>query len=172
MSDRGIMLAAMEVRAASAADWRKLRELRLQALSDSPDAFATTLDEATSRSDDYWTEATRATADSADAVSWIAERDGVAVGQAYSRIRDDDSLGIAAMWVAPEGRGLGVGAALLDAAEAWGRSKGCATATLFVAEGNGEAQRLYERAGYQPTGYARPLRKGSSLTCSELAKRL
>lgn len=170
MFSRGIMRAVMEVRAATAADWRQLRELRLRALADSPEAFATTLAEASSRSDDDWAAAARSTADSGDAVSWIAERDGVAVGQAHSRIRDDGSLGIAAMWVAPEGRGLGVAASLLDAAETWGRSMGCPTASLFVAEGNAAAERLYYRSGYRPTGHGKPLREGSPLTCAELQK--
>jgi ribosomal protein S18 acetylase RimI-like enzyme len=170
---RVIMREMMEVRAASAADWRVLRELRLRALADSPEAFATTLEEASSRTEDEWAAATRATAESSDAVSWIVERDGVPIGQAFSRIRGDDSVaGISAMWVAPEGRGLGVAAALIDAAEAWGRSKGCTTVTLFVAEGNDAALRRYEGSGYRPTGFEKPLREGSAISCSELAKPL
>jgi hypothetical protein len=34
----------MEVRQARAADWESLRELRLRALADAPDAFASTLE--------------------------------------------------------------------------------------------------------------------------------
>lgn len=162
----------MEVRAASAAEWRVIRELRLRALADRPQAFATTLEEASTGTDEEWADAARITAESGDAVTWIAERDGVPIGQAFSRIREDAVARISAMWVAPEGRGLGVAAALIAAAEAWGRSKGCTTVSLFVAEGNHAAVRLYERSGYRPTGSDKPLREGSAITCSELAKPL
>jgi GNAT superfamily N-acetyltransferase len=163
----------IEVRAARSEDWQRLRDLRLRALADSPDAFRATLDATSSRIDPDWAEQARTTAERADAESWIAERDGVPVGQAHSYLRDDGAgMGISAMWVAPEGRGAGVGGALLAAAEEWGRAHGCSTVYLFVAEGNGPARRLYEGSGYHPTGEDRPLRDGSALTCAEMAKPL
>ena len=72
----------------------------------------------------------------------------------------------------PEARGLGVGRALLDAAEAWGRQRGCAAASLYVTAGNSAAEELYRSAGYEPTGVCEPLRAGSSLECVQLAKEL
>ena len=76
------------------------------------------------------------------------------------------------MWVDPEARGRGVGRALLEAAEAWGRDRGCTAASLSVTAGNSPAERLYRQAGYEPTGESEPLRDGSTLSCVRMAKQL
>jgi GNAT superfamily N-acetyltransferase len=76
------------------------------------------------------------------------------------------------MWVAPAARRRGIGRALLDAAESWGRNEGCITAYLWVTEGNSAAQRLYGRASYVATGVDEPLKERSALTCLELSKEL
>lgn len=57
---------------------------------------------------------------------------------------------ISDLYVAPPGRGQGIGAALLNAAEAHFRALGLATVRLTFLYNNGSAQRLYDRAGYQP----------------------
>ena len=98
---------------------------------------------------------------------------GLALGQAFSRLSEDGStVHIFAMWVAPEARGQGVGRALLGAAEAWGRDRGVARGYLAVTAGNSAAERLYTRAGYEPTGDREPLREGSDLECVWMAKPL
>lgn len=50
--------------------------------------------------------------------------------------------------VAPEAEGRGVGRALLDAAEAWARSRGYPTLGLNVFERNARARAAYERSGF------------------------
>lgn len=50
--------------------------------------------------------------------------------------------------VAPDCRGAGVGFALLDAAEAEARRRGCAKLTLEVQDDNQPARRLYARFGF------------------------
>lgn len=52
----------------------------------------------------------------------------------------------------PESRGLGVGAALLQAAAATARRRGCSALRLEVRPDNGVAIRLYERAGFRCIG--------------------
>jgi hypothetical protein len=44
----------MEVRQAGAADWEALRELRLRALADTPDAFASTLQKEAAFPEQVW----------------------------------------------------------------------------------------------------------------------
>jgi RimJ/RimL family protein N-acetyltransferase len=153
-------------------DWESFRDLRLRALADSPQSFRSTFDEERARSDEEWQTMQRDVAEHPDAVTWVAEAEGVPVGQAFSRIRDDGVLRIGGMWVAPEGRGNGFGWALLAAAEDWGRSRGSTVVSLQVTDGNSAAQRLHTAAGYQPTGACEPLRAGSPLECVELEKRL
>ncbi len=51
--------------------------------------------------------------------------------------------------VAPAAEGRGVGAALMAAAEDWGRARGFRLLRLHVFAGNARARALYERLGYQ-----------------------
>jgi GNAT superfamily N-acetyltransferase len=57
-------------------------------------------------------------------------------------------LGIIA--VAAEAEGRGVGAALMEACEAWARDRGSRRFTLNVFDRNTRARSLYERRGYVP----------------------
>jgi GNAT superfamily N-acetyltransferase len=52
--------------------------------------------------------------------------------------------------VAPEMEGQGVGRALLDFAERWGRARGCREVVLDVFATNTGAHAFYERCGYRP----------------------
>lgn len=51
-------------------------------------------------------------------------------------------------FVAPGARGDGAGGALLEAAEAEFRRRGCTNVSLQIARGNAAAKRFYRRAGY------------------------
>jgi GNAT superfamily N-acetyltransferase len=156
----------------TAEDWEKSLELRLRALADAPDSFRQTLEEERLRTEE-WAEMARRTAEHPDVESWLAEVDGTEVGIAFSKVREDGTtLGINAMWVAPEARGRGVGRALLDASEDWGRQRGLTATSLSVTAGNSAAEELYRSARYEPTGVSEPLRDGSSLACVQLAKEL
>jgi hypothetical protein len=44
----------MQARQARAADWEALRRLRLRALADTPDAFASTLEAEVALPDEFW----------------------------------------------------------------------------------------------------------------------
>lgn len=52
------------------------------------------------------------------------------------------------MWVAPEARRLGVGAALIDEVDVWGRSWDATRIVLWVIAGNEPAMRFYDRIGF------------------------
>jgi len=68
--------AAPRVRPFEAHEWRTLRELRLRALADAPDAFARTLAEKEGRSDAEWSRMLAPSAASASQLSLVAERAG------------------------------------------------------------------------------------------------
>jgi ribosomal protein S18 acetylase RimI-like enzyme len=82
-----------------------------------------------------------------------------AVGLAFAKIADDDrhDAHLYAMWVAPEARGTGAAAALLDAVVAWTTKQGARTLHTNVTTGNEPAARLYARAGFRDTGRREPL---------------
>jgi GNAT superfamily N-acetyltransferase len=69
-------------------------------------------------------------------------------------------LHVVAMWTEPAWRGHGVGTAVLDHLAGWARDHDLRL-HLDVEVGNADARRLYERAGFTPTGETRPIREGS-----------
>ena len=80
-------LVGVEVRRVHAAEWKELREVRLRALADAPDAFASTLEREAAFPEEVWRQ--RAHGGPASA-SFIVREDGVGVGTAAcSRVGDE-----------------------------------------------------------------------------------
>jgi ribosomal protein S18 acetylase RimI-like enzyme len=153
------------VRRLGAHEWRAYRDLRLRALGDSPDAFASTLEEARRRPDAHWAERLASGAASAWDLPLVAEEGGELVGMAWGTIDPaaPETAHVIQMWVAPEGRGRGCGALLLDAVVAWARGAKARSVVLAVTCGDTPAWRLYSRVGFRPAGDPEPLRPGSAL---------
>jgi RimJ/RimL family protein N-acetyltransferase len=141
----------MEVRRASGDDWRRLRDLRLRALADAPDAFLTTLEEASAPSDDEW----RAWAE--DTVVFVDDDFG---GMAGGFVQEDGIPMLIGMWVEPERRGSGLAEELARAVTDWARGLGAPRIVLWVVIGNARAERFYERIGFEPTGVEADMRNG------------
>jgi RimJ/RimL family protein N-acetyltransferase len=132
-------------------DWPVLRDLRLAALNDSPDAFGQSYDDAARQSEAEW-RATAQASTSGDRRAWFigrAEPDGAPVGIVQARRRPPDDCLLFSMWVAPTARRTGAGSALVNAVEAWGRRWGAARIVLWVIAGNESAMRFYDRIGFR-----------------------
>ena len=89
------------------------------------------------------------------AASFIAWQDGHPVGlvnciEGYSTFKARPLMNIHDIAVLPGHRGAGVGQALLAAAQAHARARGCCKLTLEVLTGNGPALRSYQRFGFEP----------------------
>jgi GNAT superfamily N-acetyltransferase len=155
------------IRTLHPADWTVYRELRLAALGESPHAFGSTLAEETARPDDAWAArlAAPALGDYRHAWPYVAELDGTPVGLAWVKLDATDAAtaSLYQVWVAPQARGQGVGAALLDAAIAWARARRATALHLGVTAGDGAAARLYRRAGFVDVGMPTP-RPGTDLS--------
>jgi ribosomal protein S18 acetylase RimI-like enzyme len=131
-------------------DGERVRTVRLRALSDTPDAFGTTLAQDSARPLADWRTRLEST-QGATFVAHVEGRDvGLVVGNPYEG--HEGAAGLFAMWVAPECRGRRLGEALIDAVVAWARSRGCRRVLLDVADQNVAAIRLYARKGFEPTG--------------------
>ena len=94
-------------------------------------------------------------AERTDTASFIAWLDGLPVGlinciEGYSTFKAQPLMNIHDIAVLPGHRGQGVGQALLAAAEAHARERGCCKLTLEVLTGNTLALRSYERFGFEP----------------------
>lgn len=132
--------------------WERVRSLRLRALADAPDAFATTIETSRSRTPESWRELLAA----ADNATFLAIRGREDVGMAVGADLPDreGTAGLFAMWVASDARRCGVGRALIEAVVDWARDRSARRVVLEVADDNVVAIKLYERAGFSPTGRA------------------
>ena len=140
---------SVTVRLAGPDEWSVLRRLRLAALGNDPDAFGSTLAGERDQPEAWWRGRLEGPAS-----TFLAHLDGRDVGLcviAPWREHPEDA-GLFAVWVAPEGRGQGVGDALVHAALTIAQQRGFARVILDVAHDNTHATALYERWGFQPTG--------------------
>lgn len=128
-------------------DWQRLRDLRLSALADAPDAFASALEEEGNFSEADW----RGRLSDEDWITFFAR-----IGETYLGLATcglyDDAAGLYSMWVAPKARGRGLGDALVQAVVAVARAQGHSQLLLDVGDENLPAIRLYARNGFRPTG--------------------
>jgi len=132
-------------------DWEIWRALRLRALREAPDAFASTLAGTLEREardgEGYWRGYfTR------PGPALVAEVDGVPAGMARVVV-EEGSAHLYSMWVAPEARGRGVGELLITTGLRWlvAHHPG-GVLRLEVVESNLPARRLYERCGFTVVG--------------------
>lgn len=132
----------------TAGDGPRLRSIRLRALRDAPDAFGATLEEASALAMETWSTQV------VELPTFVAVKDDNDVGlvrcaRDQSRI---DTAWLISMWVAPDVRRTGVGAALVDLVIEWARTNGISRLLLDVADLNAPAIALYERKGFKPNG--------------------
>jgi GNAT superfamily N-acetyltransferase len=156
----------MEVRRARADEWETLREIRLAALTDSPDAFGSTLAEERDADEGRWRGWITGEGWAGAVATFIADGPGPLLGMATGYRPDDrPTTGwLFAMWVRPERRGDGVGRQLVAAVAEWAAALDIDQLLLHVTDGNDGAVRFYASCGFVGTSDApEPLRRGSSL---------
>ena len=160
---------AVEARQAQAADWEALRRLRLRALADAPDAFASTLAAEAAFPAEVWRR--RAEGGPASAI-FIARQDGADVGLAgvFAEPDPPGRMHLVSMWVDPRHRRQGIARALIDLAIGWAADHRASEVVLWVADQNDAARRLYERLGFRPTGERQPLPSNPARTESLLRR--
>lgn len=135
-------------------EWQELRDLRLRALADSPSAFGETLESAKQSDETEWRRLARGAVDSRN---FVALRDECFVGMTALFVDGVQRGQLVAVWVAPEGRGHGIGAALIKDAVDFARSIHLTSVYLWVNCDNEPARMLYEKLGFRATGVEQPL---------------
>jgi RimJ/RimL family protein N-acetyltransferase len=124
--------------------------VRLRALADAPDAFASTLEREAAFSEDVWRQ--RAQGGPASA-NFIVREDGVGVGMAAVIAEPDlGRMQLVGMWVDPQHRHRGIAQALIGQAVRWSRERQARELIAWVAERNTAARKLYARVGFRPAG--------------------
>lgn len=143
----------VSVREAKPDEWELLRDVRLAALREAPDAFASTYDREEPYPEERWRGwLTHESVMFFPYVAGVAEPAGLA-GVLVKR----GAAQLVSMWVRPDARGRGVARALVSAAADWAKARGHDAMYLWVAESNEQARRLYERCGFTATGERQPL---------------
>jgi GNAT superfamily N-acetyltransferase len=123
--------------------WQRLRDVRLRALADEPDAFGSSSQRETVYQEPDWRRLLEW------GPWWVANVDGIDVGiVAGGSHREEDVPWVFSMWVDPLWRGRGVADSLLDAVVAWAEQQGATRLGLDVADRVPRARRFYERYGF------------------------
>ena len=152
--------------------WESYRQVRLAALADSPEAYASTLEREQAFDETTWRSRLSANG------TFLATRHGVVAGTATGFSPEEQGgttsgdRRLVAMWVLPDHRGTGVAQALVEAVVGWARDDDGELVLLTVIDTNDVARRLYERLGFTLTGRTEPSLRDPRRTELEMALRL
>ncbi len=150
------------VRAATLEDWRVLRDIRLDALRDAPDAFLSTYAEHAASAEADWR---RMISREATFFAYLPEVNGTEPQGLVGGFQGKPgTVELVSLWVRPKARGLGVGEALVAAVIDWAEARNATSVHLWLMERNRRAWVLYQRCGFSPTGERQPLPSNPSLT--------
>jgi ribosomal protein S18 acetylase RimI-like enzyme len=154
-------MSAYEVRRFRADEWRQLREIRLEALKDTPIGFGEWHEDAAAKPDEEWQDrAVRVAESTQSALFGAIDEDGrfVGIAGAFPKPPSDGSQPLEyvvySVYVTPDRRGSrhGVASLLFDVVIAWAREVGADIVTLSVHERNDRAHAFYRRYGFVDTG--------------------
>lgn len=150
------MTSTVSLQRLAADDWQAYREVRLAALADSPRLFGSDLAREQAFDEPAWRQRTPGMT--------VALYNGEVVGVTGWYWTDEPRVAdLVAMWVAPAGRGRGVGVALVrDVVDQVVTERG-AVLELGVLVDNGVATALYEREGFVDIGREVGIRSGDLL---------
>lgn len=141
------------VREATVSDVPQFRELRLDALRDSPTAFPVDYSAYVSHPKSFWEE--RLQADENRRI-FFNKHQGQLIGMTGIRRGESSktrhSAEIWGVYVRPEWRGLHLGDSLIEACTDWAKSSGVSILNLGVTVASTSALRFYQRCGFTICG--------------------
>lgn len=138
------------VRRIRADEGKLLRDIRLRALREAPDAFASTVALEAGRDDTWWVDAARARANSVTSATFVAEVADVCVGLVggFRESTEVSHITLASLWVDPGARGRGIARLLIAAVVEWAVAVQATAVELWVRTSNVAAGALYETTGF------------------------
>jgi ribosomal protein S18 acetylase RimI-like enzyme len=180
MTPDAVIQPAAEIRRLHPGDWAAAREIRLTALAQAPDAFASSLEREQAFDEQEWR---RRLADTAHFGAWVPGPSPELVGlvatfpESEPAVPGTGSPGtgspgtgspgtaspstarpaarawhLVAMWVSPDRRGQGIADRLVAAVCDLAQAQGGEQVALWVADANPRAQAVYRRHGFLPSG--------------------
>jgi GNAT superfamily N-acetyltransferase len=143
------------VRETVADDWRALRDIRLAALRDAPDAFGSTYEQQAAYEEADWQ---RRIARGGTFLAYLPEVSASEPAGLAGGYQDrPGAVELVSTYVRPMARGRRVGEALVAAVINWAVARNARSVHLWVTETNPYARLLYERCGFSPTDERQPL---------------
>jgi GNAT superfamily N-acetyltransferase len=154
MVSRGDSSVMVEVHQIDAAGWRAVRDVRLEALRDAPDAFASSYPREAAFTD---SDRQRTVATGVSFLAYAPGLDAVPAGIGGGFEAEPGAMELVSLWVRPQARGHGVGQALVEALVGWAWVTGTPCVHLWVTETNRHARLLYDRCRFRVTTERQPL---------------
>lgn len=146
----------VHVRYAELSDAKRLRALRLEALSTHPEAFSQDYEEAAARSEEKWTERLITMPREHDEVISVAASGDELVGMAGlyrgKSQKTKHSGNVWGLYVKPEYRNLHIAEQLIRLCLAWAKEQGLLVAEIGAIADNAAAIRCYLRCGFRVFG--------------------
>jgi GNAT superfamily N-acetyltransferase len=149
------------VREVVAEDWEALRDIRLEALRDAPEAFGSTYGREVVFAEADWQ---RRIARGGNFLGYLPEASATEPAGLIGGYQEDPAtVELVSMYVRPRARGRGVGEALIATVIDWAAARNARSVHLWVTEANKPARLLYERCGFTPTSERQPLPSNAAL---------
>lgn len=135
----------MAIERIGSADWERFKQIRLESLSESPEAFGSRYGDWVDAPAQRWQSRL-----SDVELTLVAMGSQKPVGVVSGQPVGDEWVELISLWVSPENRGGGVAGQLIEAVVAWAAARGRDT-YLMVRRENAAARCAYERAGFVDT---------------------
>lgn len=160
--------AAVTVRRIRSDEGSRLRQVRLDAIADSPGAFTTGWEAASKRPIEAWARVAEVHSAAGDQITLFAEVDGTTAGMISAFRTEDDAVTMTSLWSAPGYRRIGVADELVQAVREWASGIGAVEVRQWLVERNAHARAFHEALGFVPTGFERPYEPAPGLQEVEL----
>jgi GNAT superfamily N-acetyltransferase len=160
--------STLTIRLCGTNDWEDLRVIRLEALSDTPDAYGSTYEESLRWSDAQWKNA------ASTRLYYLADRDGRVVGMVSGGFNDayPGTRWLYGMYVTPSERGTGTAVLLVRSIGEWAKGHGVDEVYLHVGSSVLRARAFYEKVGFRPNGESFQMERDHSLTLITMVQQL
>ncbi len=133
-----------------------LRQVRLDAIADSPGEFTTRLADARDRAPEAWRRVAEVHATADDQATWFAEVEGATAGMISAFRTEDGAVTMTSLWSSPGHRRIGVADVLVATVRDWALDAGAVEVRQWLVERNAHARAFHESLGFAPTGAERP----------------
>ncbi len=144
------------VRRIRTAEGSLLRQVRLDAIAESPGDFTTRLADARDRPAEAWDRVAEVHATADDQATWFAEVDGAMAGMISAFRTEDGAVTMTSLWSTPGHRRSGVADVLVATVRDWAHEGGAVEVRQWLVERNAHARAFHESLGFAPTGAERP----------------